>query len=385
MRALIDRVLHSSLCSYFLRVLAIVDSLNLLSFLFMHVNDASIRLSDGRLDMVAALGSVPCKLYDFALQSSLLASSWLIVLVSCERCLVLYFPQRGRLFCSGRHAALATSVTLALICASQLFRIVLSDRLEVHKGDIGHHEVYRCALDMSMTLELIDYAFGEYFVLYFSPNVFILVLNLAVIRKIDRDAVSVRALPNARGGAGALECSLRKKRSHATIILVCIALIYLLANLPSTAEHTLFYVSYYLSPILPLLPPEATTTPAGIASENSSISNSFNNNDNNTRSFNYNNASQLPPFVSIGSGSTAPNGTFLCEQVNHIWSVRVMMFLASWHWLLADPWMVFSYATSFYTYVLFEQKFRRQVSVILKETTSRIISKLSVSRLCSRR
>ena len=385
MLALIDRILHPSLCSYFLRVLAIVDSLNLLSFLFLHVNDVSIRLSDYRLDLVAALGSVPCKLYDFALQSSLLASSWLIVLVSCERCLVLYFPLRGRLFCSGRHAALATSVTLALICASQLFRIVFSDRLDVQKGDIERHEAHRCTLDMNNTLEMINYAFGEFFVLYFPPNVLILVLNLAVIRKIDSVAVSVRAVPNARSAAGALECSLRKKRSHATIILVCIALIYLLTNLPATAEHTLFYLSYYLSPNPSLLPLEATTTPAGVASENS-ISNStvsFNNNNNN--SFNHNNnASQLSPLM-IGSGLTAPNETTLCYQVNHMWSVRVTMFLSSWQWLLVDPWMVVSYATSFYTYVLFGQKFRRQVSVILKETTSRIISKLSVSRLRSRR
>ena len=118
-----------------------------------------------------------CRLFAFILISSGVMSSWLIVLVSIERFIAVYYPLKVHIYFSMKRTYIAVSVTAILMCINSVY-YVLAFKVFIIRG------VTTCHLD-KIDIEL-DFIFTIFNSLLYSiiPFCIITVLNILTVKNI---------------------------------------------------------------------------------------------------------------------------------------------------------------------------------------------------------
>ncbi|ELU04775.1 hypothetical protein CAPTEDRAFT_186062 [Capitella teleta] len=124
--------------SYYLRALAIFDSLTLITSSVISFNSVVFKLSEGNVRFLGNHTALTCKLSEYLRHCIYLMSSWLIVCFTIDRYIAVCHPlQRARL-CT-RSGALATLAVLMLaVCLSQIYILVLIERVPRSDANLCH-------------------------------------------------------------------------------------------------------------------------------------------------------------------------------------------------------------------------------------------------------
>lgn len=120
-----------------------------------------------------------CRIYDFIDGVFTIASAWLIVCISCERFLMMYFPLKGRMWWISHYVIIFISVFLTAI-ATQTPRLYFMER-DAKEGF--------CRFKLEDTTFLIAVSFDSFvrfFCVYGIPGFTVLILNFLIILRMRR-------------------------------------------------------------------------------------------------------------------------------------------------------------------------------------------------------
>lgn len=168
---LIRRRMRITSVYFYLTVLACSDTLvlymsafktwifELSGFEFMRVSDAS------------------CKLTNFLVLLGLYTSSWVIVLLTIDRCVAVCFPLRAAWLCSVQHARKLTVGLLALICLYN-FHVFWTFGLFERRGKIY------CCTDPAIPFMMYPFEILKLASYCFLPFALVLLMNSAIICQI---------------------------------------------------------------------------------------------------------------------------------------------------------------------------------------------------------
>ena len=207
----------------YLRSLAISDSLTLISELFTWID----KLTDA--DLLRYHTSITCKLADFCKSVICLMSSWLIVAFTIDRFLAVCQPLKRQILCSLERIRFIIILLLILTSASQIFRLVLVERLDRPGRSPCHASV-----DLRLLYFRLDYFLYDILLRFFLPFVVILVCNSFIIMNI------VRMSPIRRASA-----SWEKRKTNLAIyMLFIVSFVFVITMAPSTILSVTWYVLF---------------------------------------------------------------------------------------------------------------------------------------------
>ena len=164
--------------SYYLRALAVFDSLTLLTEATVMGNDISIHMGPGAF--LRDHSAFTCKLTNFLENVVYVMSSWLVVAFTLDRYIAVCHPlQRARL-CTETRAKVLIGVLLVVAIASQSFRFYYISYLE--------HRERPCHAQAELRMEYfgIHYLWFSFCLRFALPFLFIVVCNGLIIFHVQR-------------------------------------------------------------------------------------------------------------------------------------------------------------------------------------------------------
>lgn len=161
--------------AHFLSALAVSDSINIL-FLFFRYANSLVKAVSG-VYLTRHFQDIGCQVLDFVEHIFIFNSAWLIVCVTVERFLVIYFPCRGRIFCRARRALTVVLAVALVSCCSQAIRPfwVVLDASGMCSFRIDGGEALATGFDI----------FFESLLFYLIPSMTILILNILTLIRMN--------------------------------------------------------------------------------------------------------------------------------------------------------------------------------------------------------
>ena len=159
-----------------------------------------------------------CKLGYFLFYFGRHYSSMLLVLMSIEKCFVVYFPLKSKTVCTVKTAKWATGVVGFILVGYDLQYLIISEAI------VGKNGVVYCDIQVTYTdtLEFVDsilYSFG--------PFILMLITNFAVIFKFTTAKCKSKQINSTESTSQALSKSATK--GTAMVVTVCVTFLILTA------------------------------------------------------------------------------------------------------------------------------------------------------------
>ena len=217
--------MRQTTCSIYLRFLAVFDSLvlcvNLVRYWIIHVTDYDLR------DYSAAV----CKIHTWATYWVSYTSAWLLVSVTVERCVSVWFPHKVKTFCTKRKTyiiIIAIILIMALINAHYLYG--LGDKYDTEENVTYCDSIF----DGHYDFETFIWPWVDLSIYSLLPSTILSVCNTSIIfkvissnRRILRDSsVSGNSTQN-----GSLAFR-RYQQSSLTAMLITTSIIYVVCTTP---------------------------------------------------------------------------------------------------------------------------------------------------------
>ena len=146
-----------------------------------------------------------CKLGYFLFYFGRHYSSMLLVLMSIEKCFVIYFPLKSKTVCTVKTAKWATGVVGFILVGYYLQYLIISEAI------VGKNGVVYCEFQVTHTdtLEFVDsilYSFG--------PFILMLITNFAIIFKFIRAKCKSKQINSTESTSQALQKSATRGDSY---------------------------------------------------------------------------------------------------------------------------------------------------------------------------
>lgn len=200
------------------------------------------------------LSNASCKLLVFILLVSMYLSAWLIVFMTVDRFVAVWFPFRAAAFCNIARARLATVVLLAITFALNC-HVFWTISLYQIEGPMGTWSRMFCGPDM--TSQFMFGPFEKMKLISYSiiPFAIILCLNVAIIVRLRYSTPSVLQLPDDTHRVGFNRCTgahhpiLRHVRdpysqTRVTSMLLAVSFTWVLLTCP----YSFYGMTYVLAP-----------------------------------------------------------------------------------------------------------------------------------------
>ena len=163
-----------------------------------------------------------CKLGYFLFYFGRHYSSMLLVLMSIEKCFVIYFPLKSKTVCTVKTAKWATGVVGFILVCYDLQYLIISEAI------VGKNGVVYCEFQVTYTdtLELVDsilYSFG--------PFILMLITNFAIIFKFIRAKCKSKQINSTESTSQALV----KSATRGTAMVVTVSVTFLILTAPTAA------------------------------------------------------------------------------------------------------------------------------------------------------
>ena len=170
---LIRRRMRSTPMYFYLTLLAVVDTF------VLYVSAFKVWIRAVTQFEVLHLSNFGCKLLMFILLCSFYLSAWLVVLVTLDRFLVIWFPFRGYLLMRIRRARL-TAAVLAVVVAAYNVHVFWTMSLHRYGSSVtcDAHEDNFFMMHIFEYLKLVSYCVV--------PFVIVIALNIAILVRINR-------------------------------------------------------------------------------------------------------------------------------------------------------------------------------------------------------
>lgn len=166
------------------------------------------------------------------------ASIWLTLLLATQRYMYVCHPFAARKICTLRNTTLLIILTYILAVLMHLSRFIVSEKVQISEN----HCVYWFSEFINVNAYLISYLFIRIILIQFVPCISLIVLNAKMIcglRNITNKKIEMNC--NSENSSSAV-----KENRRVTIMIVCMAAITLLVELPVGIIQCL-YVDIYLS------------------------------------------------------------------------------------------------------------------------------------------
>ena len=231
-----SRRYRSKSYSHYLCTLAVFDSLVLLSK-YLHRVDSLLQLT-GHGRLYSSYGDAACKIHNFTEYLCYLMSSWLVLCVTMERFIAVKFPFKKDTLCKPRSAVIAILVLFALMSYSQIFRLIVIERLDRGSGaECAAPDRY---LSIYVIMHIYMYQLGLHFML---PAVIILVCNLSILCKIR----SLRTELAQHGTSHNYQAHNYSKRHKTTAMLLFVSFTYIVTLLPQVLISVVVHLAYLVN------------------------------------------------------------------------------------------------------------------------------------------
>ncbi|XP_061190806.1 growth hormone secretagogue receptor type 1-like [Saccostrea echinata] len=161
--------------SQLLCMLAIFDSLNLVTNQVELIDEMNVYKSGRQNSFYRDFPDSACKIYNFLKHVFLLVSSWLVVCLSVERVQAVCFPFRRTFIRRRFSVAILVTLTIVILSLTQMFRILFIENVNG----------ICMAVQEYLTLYVYLHQYGYHLSLLFAlPCVIVLSCNFAVIYQI---------------------------------------------------------------------------------------------------------------------------------------------------------------------------------------------------------
>lgn len=230
-----SRPLRHKSYSFYLRALAVFDSLTLISREVLAVEE--IQISYGRPSIYSNFGDASCKTMRFAESVSCLMSSWLVAFMAVERFVAIYFPLRKTFYCTRKRALVAIVCLFNALCCCQFYNLVMVEHAR------GHCTIKREYFMLYLNLYTYLYLLAMILLL---PVLLIVFCNGMVVCKLFR----YRQIPcnHAVDSESEKTAWVTQRRHKTTYMLITITSAYIVTVLPITLCSVIIQVTIESKP-----------------------------------------------------------------------------------------------------------------------------------------
>jgi hypothetical protein len=127
---LFSPVYHKRSYSYYLRALAVFDSLTLIITTVTTFNSVVFDLSNGMTRYLGWHTTLTCKLSEYLRNVVYLMSSWLVVCFTVDRYVAVCHPLQRARFCRAPVAGWTIGIILLGVCLSQTYTLILVEHVD---------------------------------------------------------------------------------------------------------------------------------------------------------------------------------------------------------------------------------------------------------------
>ena len=172
--------------------LILLATLNSLALFFEALSSGDTLASRHYGSLEEHIGPIGCKIYRYLPTVITLMDHWVVVFITCERFVAVYFPRSLNVLFSEKNSRIIFSVMFVTVAATQVWRPVLDTQEPAiyENGTNGTLELVSpavCTAQHLPTYVDIDSFLYQLTLLFFLPALSILVMNSAVIMKIYHD------------------------------------------------------------------------------------------------------------------------------------------------------------------------------------------------------
>ena len=168
--------------SYYLRALAVFDTLSLLCIVVEEMHGVSHKLEAFNFELFKPASNAACKAQVFFQHTVQLISSWLVVSFTIDRFVAVCYPLQRAYVCTERVAITVLSLMLLLMSAAQCYHIIY-----ISYEPMRPQEACFAYGDKEFMLKYFTINYFTYnLLLYFVPFVIIMVCNNKIICHIVR-------------------------------------------------------------------------------------------------------------------------------------------------------------------------------------------------------
>ena len=212
-------------CSIYLRFLAVFDSLvlcvNLVRYWIIHITDYDLR------DYSAAV----CKIHTWATYWVSYTSAWLLVSVTVERCVSVWFPHKVKTFCTKRKTyiiIIAIILIMALINAHYLYG--LGDKFDTAENVTYCGSIY----DGYYDFETFIWPWVDLCIYSLLPSTILTVCNISIIFKVISSNRRILWDSSVRGNSTQNDSLAfrRYQQSSLTAMMLTTSIIYVVCTTP---------------------------------------------------------------------------------------------------------------------------------------------------------
>ena len=217
--------MRQTTCSIYLRFLAVFDSLvlcvNLVRYWIIHVTDYDLR----------DYGAAVCKMHTWAAYWVSYTSAWLLVSVTVERCVSVWFPHKVKTFCTKRKTyiiIIAIILIMALINAHYLYG--LGDKYDTEENVTFCDSIYEGHYNFFTFI----WPWVDLSIYSLLPSTILTVCNISIIFKVISSNRRILRDNSVRGNStqnGSLAFR-RYQQSSLTAMMLTTSIIYVVCTTP---------------------------------------------------------------------------------------------------------------------------------------------------------
>ena len=226
--AMKSKRLRTKSYSHYLCALAVFDSLTLLGKCLKRVDSwMVVGTGTGIFDKFS---DATCKFHNFATHVCYLMSTWLVLCITMERFIAVFFPFKRLTLCKPRKAMTVILAVFAVMSYTQIFRLIVIDNLG-HPYFCGAPSKY---LDLYIGMHVYFYQVVMVFSL---PALIIIICNMMILHKIRH----LKAEIIKEGSRQTVRIYAKKHKT--TVMLLLVSFTFVIALLPSTLISMLLQIS----------------------------------------------------------------------------------------------------------------------------------------------
>lgn len=210
------KAMQRNCSSTYLIMLAVTD----MAVLYLSCFKTWLRIVTGGYEMLH-INSGMCKTIKYLFFTSTHLSAWFIVLLTCERFLVVCFPFRASRYWIVHRPWIITLVTIGIIMLININYFWTSELIVIRK-------TLKCVVFEHDTLMCTVFPILNMFIYSFLPAGIVFSFNMAIIATIARHN-RFKDAPQQRGITTMLR---RQNQQRLTVMLICICLLWLLLSGP---------------------------------------------------------------------------------------------------------------------------------------------------------